>query len=1146
MKGQRKKPDISNETAAKWQRIVDLIAEILGVPAVLVMKVEPPQIEVFVTSATIGNPYKRGERTDLNARICCETVLKQSTPHLVPNALEDHVWNHNPDIERGMTYYLGFPLKWPDNEIFGTVFALDYKDNSSASGYVPLISALRDLIEGDLRLIQEIYEREQANKELRRHGDRLRKAHDKLLESNDKLKDRIRKRIEELGYATCRLQEEIANRKQAEEVLRNERDKAQEYLDIAGVIIVAINADGDVVLINKRGCQVLGYDEAEVIGRNWFDNFLPDWMRNQVKAVFKKLLTGDVEPTECYENPVLTRQGYERLIAWHNTILKDAVGNTIGTLSSGEDITERREAEQALRRSEARCRAVFEASADGILIADIETKAFKYANPAICQLLGYSQEEILNLSVFDIHPKDSLDFVLDEFEAQARGKKALAMSIPCLRRDRTVVFADINTTAAVIDGIKCNIGFFRDITDRMIIEEELKQRTYELGERVKELNCLHETSKLLDREDLPLGTILQTLVDIMPLGWQYQDIACARLKIEDKEYKSTNFRSTRWKQAVDIFDSSKKIGNLEVHYLEKTPPHDEGPFLAEERLLLETIASRLGDTLVWRQAEEALKRSEEKYRLVSENIPVVVYSALPDELSTNMFVSGRIEELTGYTGAEFLENPELWSKIVHPDDRKYVWEEIEEHRREKSNLDVEYRIVTRDNTVKWIRDKATPAFDQNGQIIRIDGFMEDITEHKRDEEAKARLSTAVEQAAEAILVTDIDGTIIYVNPAFEKITGYSQAEVIGQNPRMLKSGRQDRAFYKQMWDTIKRGEVWSGRLSNRRKDGTIYEDKTTISPVRDAGGNIINFVALKRDITNQLFLEAQLRHAQKLESIGQLAAGIAHEINTPTQYVGDNIRFLQDAFNDLGKVFEKMCRLLADAKGGTVNPDLTEEVENVLQEADVEYLFNEIPRAIDQSLDGVDRVSNIVRAMKEFSHPGVEEKTAIDINKAIDSTITVARNEWKYVSEMETDFDLDLPPVPCLPGEFNQVILNLILNAAQAIAGIVGDGSSGKGKIRVSTRWEGDWAEIKVADSGSGIPENIRDRVFDPFFTTKEVGKGTGQGLAIAYSVIVDKHCGTISFDSQVSQGTTFCIRLPITKESVSLELEHEAGDLVC
>lgn len=287
-------------------------------------------------------------------------------------------------------------------------------------------------------------------------------------------------------------------------------------------------------------------------------------------------------------------------------------------------------------------------------------------------------------------------------------------------------------------------------------------------------------------------------------------------------------------------------------------------------------------------------------------------------------------------------------------------------------------------------------------------------------------------------------------------------------------------------------------------------------------------LAIVRDISEQKFLEEQLQRAQKLESIGQLAAGIAHEINTPTQYVGDNTRFLKDGFQDLQAVVTKNGQLLQACRSNTISPELLNEVEEAVDQADLEYLTEEIPKAIEQALLGVERISKIVQSMKEFAHPGSDDKQATDLNRAIESTITIARNQWKYVADLATDFDPQLPLVPCFVGEFNQVILNLIINAAHAIGDTVEAGQQKKGRITVHTRQRGEWAEIRIGDTGTGIPEAVRSKIFDPFFTTKQVGQGTGQGLAISHQVIVEKHQGQLSFETEVGKGTTFIIRLPL------------------
>jgi signal transduction histidine kinase len=275
-------------------------------------------------------------------------------------------------------------------------------------------------------------------------------------------------------------------------------------------------------------------------------------------------------------------------------------------------------------------------------------------------------------------------------------------------------------------------------------------------------------------------------------------------------------------------------------------------------------------------------------------------------------------------------------------------------------------------------------------------------------------------------------------------------------------------------------------------------------------------------------MQAQVSQAQKLESIGQLAAGIAHEINTPTQYIGDNTHFLQDLFAQMSQLLNQYARLLQAVQQHAVTPQLVREVTLATEAADAGYLLKEIPKSIEQTLQGVERVSNIVRAMRDFSHPGTGEKTNVDLNRALESTATVARNEWKYVADLELDLDPRLPAVPCLPGEINQVFLNLIMNAAQAIGDVAGDGPAAKGRIQVRTRAQENWVEIRIQDTGPGIPDHVRSRIFDPFFTTKPVGKGTGQGLAIARSVVVDKHGGTLRFETEMGQGTTFIVRLPL------------------
>jgi len=280
-------------------------------------------------------------------------------------------------------------------------------------------------------------------------------------------------------------------------------------------------------------------------------------------------------------------------------------------------------------------------------------------------------------------------------------------------------------------------------------------------------------------------------------------------------------------------------------------------------------------------------------------------------------------------------------------------------------------------------------------------------------------------------------------------------------------------------------------------------------------------------------MEQELQLAHKLEAVGQLAAGIAHEINTPMQFIGDNVHFLREAFDDLLRLIEHYTTLKDAVQKDGDNPALLTAIETAEESADLDYLREHAPRAIERTLDGISRVCSIVSAMKVFSHPQ-NDKAPIDINAAIQTTLTVVRNEYKYVAEVDTEFG-DLPLVPCHGGDMNQVFLNLIVNAAHAIETSQKEGDD-LGRIRIQTWYEDDLAVIAVSDTGGGIPEAIQHRIFDPFFTTKEVGRGTGQGLSMVRTIVVDKHGGTLNFETEADHGTTFFIRIPIDGRPASAE----------
>lgn len=394
-----------------------------------------------------------------------------------------------------------------------------------------------------------------------------------------------------------------------------------------------------------------------------------------------------------------------------------------------------------------------------------------------------------------------------------------------------------------------------------------------------------------------------------------------------------------------------------------------------------------------------------------------------------------------------------------------------------------------------------------------------------DERARLLFDT-IPQPAYVVDIATLN--FLEVNDAAVKQYGYGRDEFLRMKVTDIRVAEDVERLMEYVEAAPSEGSA--GLWKHLTKDGRTIDVEVNFHRLDYDGRKA--YLAIAQDVTERNRLEIELRQAQKLEAVGSLASGIAHEINTPIQFIGDNTRFLREAYTDLNKVLEKYYRLKAVAGACEAGLGLAEEAAEAEAAVDLTYLMQEIPKAIEESLDGVTRVATIVAAMKEFAHPDLKERAAADINRALLSTLTVARNELKYVADMETDF-ADLPLVVCHIGDLNQVFLNLLVNAAHAIGDVV-NGTGRRGVIKVRTALEPDAVVISVADTGHGIPENIRHKIFTPFFTTKESGRGTGQGLAIARSVVVNKHGGTLTFTSEVGKGTTFYVRLPLGDDEES------------
>ena len=526
-------------------------------------------------------------------------------------------------------------------------------------------------------------------------------------------------------------------------------------------------------------------------------------------------------------------------------------------------------------------------------------------------------------------------------------------------------------------------------------------------------------------------------------------------------------------------------------------------------------------------AEDALQRSEALFRAIMNNMNDLI--TVRDLHGTCRYASPSYAHHLGYSSEEMLGTG--IREILHPDDLAAVDDIVARLDSEQPAGVHTLRYRHKNGTSLHVEVSLSLLRESGGApdgLLAVSRVVEDrIQTEKKLQAAYAETELFLQSIPSILIGLDGEGRITRWNPTAAEVFGVSAEQVIGH--RIDDCGIQwspaEIKLEVTRWlqaETACRSELRFEREGQPRFLGVHVRHLPASQPGPP------RLLLTGADVTGRKLLEEQLRQAQKLEAIGQLAAGVAHEINTPTQYVGDNTRFLRDSWAALAGLLELSRTMRQQAGQGVLSPELLAQFDQLAEKADMDYLLREIPVAISQSLDGVQRVAKIVQGMKEFSHPGSEEKRAIDINKAIETTITVARHEWKYVANIVTHFDPTLPPIPCLIGEFNQVILNLIVNAAHTIAATVENGSVEKGTITITTSHDDHWGEIAVRDTGMGIPEEIRSRIFEPFFTTKALGKGTGQGLALAHSAIVNRHQGQIWFQTETGKGSTFFIRLPI------------------
>jgi PAS domain S-box-containing protein len=948
---------------------------------------------------------------------------------------------------------------------------------------------------------------------------------------------------------------DITERKGAEQRLRESEAKYRNLLENLPQKVFHKNENSVYVACNENYARDLRVEPQEITGKTDYD-FYPKELAEKYRADDTRIQRSG--HTEEFDEGYI-QDGEHRIVHTIKVPLRDDQGTSSGILGVFWDITEKKRVEEALQEASEMVRAVIRASPVAIFTLAPDGTVQMW-NPTAEQMFGWSEQEVLGRPL-PIVPEESEEESKALQERVIRGESISGVELH--RRKKDGSWIDVSLCAAPLRDVSGQtvglLGMLTDITERKRAEEALIEERHLLRTLMDNVpDCIY----FKDRQSRFLRTS-RAHARVLGLGAPGQAVGKT-----DFDFYTMEQAHQFYSDEQEVITTSKPViakeeketwpdGRVTWFSTTKMPLRDaDGAIIGTFGVSRDITEQKRAEAELMRYAQdlesakaaeeehaeelarlvEELARERELLRALMDNLPDSIY--FKDRQSRFLRINMALAKAFGLSDPVVAAGKTDFDFFTAEHAQPAYDDEQEVIRTGKPMMAKEEKETWPDGRVTWASTVKMPFRNANGAVIGTFGVSRNITDRKRAEEAirasEERYRELFENASDLVFTTDLEARrLTSLNRVAEQTIGYSREEAARMEFQRLVDPRHWHRIEEARQRLLAGESAVTFELEARAKDGrrVMLEVKPGLIYKE---GKPVEMQGIGRDITGREVAEMELRHAQKLESVGRLASGIAHEINTPIQFVGDNTRFLQDSFAGLQTLLSKYQELRDAATSGTVSLDLLAEVRRVEEESDCAYLLEEIPKALTQTLDGVTRVATIVRAMKDFAHPESKEKAATDLNKALLSTLTVARNELKYVADVETDLG-DLPLVVCNISDLNQVFLNLLVNAAHAIGEVV-KGTGEKGKIRVRTVADGKTVLVTITDTGCGIPEGIHSKVFDPFFTTKEVGRGTGQGLAIARSVVVERHKGSLTFESEVGKGTTFYLRLPVDSEERSEE----------
>ncbi len=857
----------------------------------------------------------------------------------------------------------------------------------------------------------------------------------------------------------------------------------------ANDVLIFVDRQGKILDINEKVKDIGGYEREEFLGKNI--RSLTRIMTKKslaivVKNFIKRLAGANIPP---YEIEMVAKNG-ELITVEINAVAVRREGRIVGDLAILRDVSKRKRDAETLSESEERYRALIDNAHDMIQSVALDG-SFRFVNHAWLKTLGYTESELSDLNMFDIIHPGSLQHCQELFAKVMNGESIQNIEATFVAKDSREVQVEGGATPRILGGkVVATQGIFRDITRRKMVERDI-------AERIKELTCLYEISQIMARPGATVGEILRETVDLIPPGWQYPEITCARINLYGNEYKTGNFINTQWKQSSDIVVNGKKQGLIDICYLEERPNLDEGPFMEEERNLINAITRMLSEIIERKEADKLLRESEERNRLLLDSAGEAIYGL--DVNGNCTFVNKACLQLLGYDSDEDILGKNMHNLIHYkrPDGTVYPQEECKIYQafRRGEGLHV-------DDEVLWCADGSSfPAeywsypMRRGDQVVGAVMVFTDITERKQAQEmlreGSEKWHSLIENTDDTIVITDNNNVIRYINRTIPPTTPEG---VIGKTIYEYVSEEHHNVMTKSLERVYKTGEPDSYEITLdmsmiNPEVGTLWF-RTKIVPIK-SHKEIAGVIMIATDITKRkqaeeerMKIQEQLIVTDRLASAGELSAGIAHEINNPlTTVVG---------FSQL-----------------LLKRDLPDDVREKLDLINREAL----------------RCANIARNLLTFARKHDTEKQLTNINDVIKNVLELRAYEQR-VNNIKTDTKLDpnLPEITADGFQLQQVFINIIINAEHYMSE-----AHGKGTLTISTERVGNMVSASFVDDGPGIAEKALGHIFDPFFTTKEVGKGTGLGLSIAHGIITE-HGGNLYAEGEPGKGATFIVKLPISK----------------